>query len=271
MQLQPLINNLKLDWVNSNITDQNFPYKEMPKGEVSIFTISKRMTTAEIEAKMDKQNLRPATIHEMLAWAKDSWNGKDFIIALGSVWLGSGQGRRVAYLGRHGSGRGLGLGWDNPGYAWDGGCRFLAVSKLPLETGAHIALVLGTLEAFGKVEVEHAEMGQPIINSKTKLLEVLANPAGKVIAVDLDGTICEGEFWGEGEPVPKQAMIDTMMEWYKKRAVIIIYTARQPKYYAATHGWLVKHHVPFHGIVMQMKPGADVYIDDKALNVEDLV
>ena len=28
--------------------------------------------------------------------------------------------------------------------------------------------------------------------------------------------------------------------------------------------------VPFHGIAMLMKPGADIYIDDKALNISDV-
>jgi len=106
---------------------------------------------------------------------------------------------------------------------------------------------------------------------KKKLLDVLENPNDQLIAVDMDGVICHGEFWGEGEPKPKQEMIDKIWEWYRKGAHIIIYTARQPKYYALTQSWLVKHEVPFHGIVMQVKIGADVYIDDKALNIEDVI
>lgn len=105
---------------------------------------------------------------------------------------------------------------------------------------------------------------------KDKLKKILENPNDKLIAVDLDGTLCEGEFWGEGEPVPKKETIEKVWEWYKKGAHIIIYTARQPIYYKETQSWLVKHGVPFHGITMQVKIGADIYIDDKALNVEDL-
>lgn len=105
---------------------------------------------------------------------------------------------------------------------------------------------------------------------KDKLKKILDNPAGKLLAVDLDGTLCEGEFWGEGEPIPKTDMIDKLWGWYTRGAHVIIYTARQPKFYADTHAWLIKHGVPFHGITMQMKPGADLYLDDKALNVEDL-
>ncbi len=31
---------------------------------------------------------------------------------------------------------------------------------------------------------------------KQKLQEILKNPAGKLLAIDMDGTICKGEFWG---------------------------------------------------------------------------
>ena len=105
---------------------------------------------------------------------------------------------------------------------------------------------------------------------KDKLLQILKDPNDKVIAIDMDGVLCEGEFWGEGEPIPKQDVIDKVWVWYKKGAHIFIYTARQPIYYPETHAWLIKHKVPFHGIVMMMKPGADIYIDDKALNLDDI-
>jgi hypothetical protein len=105
---------------------------------------------------------------------------------------------------------------------------------------------------------------------KDKLKKILENPRDMLIAVDLDDTLCEGQFWGEEEPKPKQEMINKVWEWYKKGAHIIIYTGRQPMYLPLTQAWLVKHEVPFHGICMQIKPGADIYIDDRALNVEDI-
>lgn len=105
---------------------------------------------------------------------------------------------------------------------------------------------------------------------KNKLLDILKNPNDKVIAVDLDGTLCHGEFWGDTEPEPNTEMIALVWKWYKNGGIIIIYTARQPRYFEATNAWLVKHDVPHHGVAMQRKIGADVYIDDKALNVEDL-
>jgi len=105
---------------------------------------------------------------------------------------------------------------------------------------------------------------------KDKLKEILTNPANKLIAVDLDGTLCKGEFWGECEPEPIKEMIDYVNNLYKKGAHIIIYTARNPEYFQATNLWLLKHNVYFHGIAMQKKIGADCYIDDKALNIEDI-
>lgn len=106
--------------------------------------------------------------------------------------------------------------------------------------------------------------------NKEKLNEVLNNPKGKLIAIDLDGTICGGEFWGDGVPTAIPSMVGFIWSLYKKGAHIIIYTARQPRYYPQTHAWLLANEVPFHGIVMNMKPGADLYIDDKALNTDDI-
>lgn len=105
---------------------------------------------------------------------------------------------------------------------------------------------------------------------KDKLKEILNNPANKLIAVDLDGTLCKGEFWGECEPEPIQERIDYINGLYKKGAHIIIYTARLPEYFEATRLWLIKYKVYYHGIAMRDKIGADVYIDDRALNIEDI-
>ncbi len=84
---------------------------------------------------------------------------------------------------------------------------------------------------------------------------------GKLIGIDLDETISTGKFW-KGEPKPIQKMIDKIWEWYKSGAHIIIFTARSPRYYALTLAWLIKHNVPFHGIMMG-KVSADYYIDSK--------
>jgi len=102
------------------------------------------------------------------------------------------------------------------------------------------------------------------------LKDILKNPANKLIAIDLDGTLCKGEFWGEGDPTPIKERIEYFNNIYKKGAHIIIYTARQPRYFIKTMAWLIKNEVMYHGIMMQQKPGADLYCDDKVININDL-
>lgn len=106
-------------------------------------------------------------------------------------------------------------------------------------------------------------------SEKELLLEHLKNPNDKLIAVDLDGTLCIGK--EEEDPEPISAMIEKVQEWYKKGAHIIIFTARPPKSYTHTAAWLTKHHVPFHGLAMSKKPAADVYVDNRALNIDDVL
>ena len=99
---------------------------------------------------------------------------------------------------------------------------------------------------------------------------ILKNPANKLIAVDMDGTLCEGKFW-VSECEPKLDVIEKINALYKKGAHIIIWTARFPKEYEMTLEWLLKHKVLFHGIAMRVKIGADIYIDDKAISLDDFI
>lgn len=105
---------------------------------------------------------------------------------------------------------------------------------------------------------------------KEKLLEIIKNPANKLIACDLDGVLCKGQFWGDGEPEPEIKRIEWLNGLYKKGAHIIIYTARNPKWFVETKLWLDKYGVMRHGISMMEKIGADCYLDDRALNIDDL-
>ena len=108
---------------------------------------------------------------------------------------------------------------------------------------------------------------------KEKLLGILAKPKGKLIAIDIDGCVCHGEWWGrkgEKEPVPDMEFIEYVNWLYNKGAHIVFYTSRNPKLYAETAAWLDKYGVMYHGIMMKRKPGASVYIDDKALNIDDI-
>lgn len=100
-----------------------------------------------------------------------------------------------------------------------------------------------------------------------ELLKIIKNPKGKLICVDLDWTLSKGEFWGKWEPEPIVKMIKYTNSLYLKWWHIVIYTARNPDWYRDTMAWLIKNWVFFHWIAMQMKPWADLYIDDKALNI----
>lgn len=108
--------------------------------------------------------------------------------------------------------------------------------------------------------------------TKEKLQAITKNPNDLLICIDMDGVICHGDWWGpqDVDPEPDEKFIEFMWSLYKKGAHLIIYTARQPRYYARTLGWLMKYEVPFHGIAMFVKPGADIYIDDKAMHPEDI-
>jgi len=127
MKLKPLIDDLKLDYINKNITDENFPYGEFQDGgDVTLFHPNRYMSSNDVTAAMENEGLRPATLHEMLIWAAENWNGEDWVIALGSVASLDGE-QHVAFLDRFDTERGLYLVWRD--YVWSGFCRFAAVRK----------------------------------------------------------------------------------------------------------------------------------------------
>ena len=107
----------------------------------------------------------------------------------------------------------------------------------------------------------------------TAVFDVIGDPKDKLINVDLDGTLCTGDYWGgKNEPKPNKEMIAKVQEWFDMGAHIIIWTGRQPRLYPDTLAWLIKHRVPFHGISMQTKLGADAYIiDDRVIRPEEIL
>lgn len=130
--LQQLIKLRKFNWVNSGITKENFPEQknDFREGEVKLFSFDKTMLSEDVIKEMDKEGYSPCTIRELLSW--DGWNGKDFIVGLGSLWRRPGGGRRIPVLGRDGVGRTLCLGWFGGG--WAGVDRFAALCKCPSDT-----------------------------------------------------------------------------------------------------------------------------------------
>lgn len=98
-------------------------------------------------------------------------------------------------------------------------------------------------------------------------MEFNENANRKVINVDIDGILTNGEKFWEMEPTPDLKTISLIRRLYKKGHIIIIHTARLWECAPDTIAWLTKHHVPFHGIYMA-KGGADYYLDDKQISAD---
>ena len=86
----------------------------------------------------------------------------------------------------------------------------------------------------------------------------------KVIAIDIDGTICTEEKTFErslAKPLP--GSIENVNSLYDKGHTVILWTARGWEQYRMTHDWLIKHGFKFHALQMG-KIIYDVFIDDRA-------
>ena len=102
----------------------------------------------------------------------------------------------------------------------------------------------------------------------------MKNTERKLIAVDLDGTLTEGDCWTAHECLtaePRCDIIKKVRDLYYDRNVIIIYTARPETMRNETEYWLRKNGVKYHALVMgNNKMGADIYVDDRAIRPEEL-
>lgn len=116
----------KFDSVNSNITEEHFP-SERIRGKVKIFHFDRFISSENAVKEMEKEGYVPANIYELLQYAEKDWNGKDVVVALGSVWRDRIHDRDVAYLWGDSGGRDLSLYWF--GIDWNAHSRFAAVRK----------------------------------------------------------------------------------------------------------------------------------------------
>jgi len=92
-----------------------------------------------------------------------------------------------------------------------------------------------------------------------------------VIAVDIDGTLCEEyEFnWHDYSVVePKEHAIAKVNLLYEIGHKIVLYTARWGCDRCVTEEWLVKYGVKYHDLIMD-KLKADVYVDDSSYRIDD--
>jgi len=97
----------------------------------------------------------------------------------------------------------------------------------------------------------------------------------KVVAVDLDGTLClEPENFNPYNPdyrnrKPFKQTILKINELYKEGWFVIIYTSRYKEDLFETRAWLNENHVKYHHIELG-KLRADLYIDQLAKRPEEL-
>jgi hypothetical protein len=129
--LEQMIAAGRYDWTNSGIIAKHFPIegKGTIEYEAKLFHFNRNISPEKAIEAMKKAGFEPATIEHLLAFAeKYSEEQRKYpIIGLGSVAEVDGA-RRVPYLRRIGSRRGLDLVWFDGD--WDSDCRFLAVRKV---------------------------------------------------------------------------------------------------------------------------------------------
>lgn len=125
--LEQLIKSHNFNYINSNITSDLFPPQDI-RGEIEILHFPNEfLTSEEIIKRGAEKGLTPANIYELLSW--EGWNGKDWVVALGSVGEVDGC-RYVPYLYRYGSRRDLYLYWFDG--RWGADCRSAFVRKSSL-------------------------------------------------------------------------------------------------------------------------------------------
>lgn len=93
----------------------------------------------------------------------------------------------------------------------------------------------------------------------------------KLFAIDIDGTLTKESCWTEEQclnATPRQEIIDLVNTLYGKHH-IVVWTSRREDLRPATEYWLSKHKVKYHALEMGHKLGADIYLDDKAINSTD--
>ncbi len=115
---------LKFDYVNPNIT-KHFTLEPVRR-ERKMFHFDRPISSKGAVKQMEKEGWSPANLAELLEYAKGEWNGKDCVVALGSI-VPIDCHHCVPCLFRCGAGRGLGLGW------WSGDW-VATIGSLPLAT-----------------------------------------------------------------------------------------------------------------------------------------
>jgi len=109
-------------------------------------------------------------------------------------------------------------------------------------------------------------------NKKNKALDVLKNPMGKLIYVDMDNTLCDGTYWLDDKQHPpvNEDYANLVRYLDDKGAFITIWTARPIKAFTVTYKWLGANNL-MAPIAMRYKGPCDLMLDDKCLNADDVL
>lgn len=93
----------------------------------------------------------------------------------------------------------------------------------------------------------------------------------KIIAVDLDGTLCEEmtDWRNYDRAVPIQENIEKVRRLKSEGNTIVIDTARFTEDREVTIKWLKRYDVPFDKVHFE-KLRADLYIDQRAKRMEEI-
>lgn len=141
--LAETIADCKFDWTNSDI-EKRFTLGEPRSADYKIFHFDRDISSEDAVKEIEKEGYSPSTLSELLAYAQNGWNDKDWVVALGSVARVHGH-RNVPCLVRGERDRILNLHWWVGG--WGGRCRFLAVRNSLLTIGAK-PFALGNSDAL---------------------------------------------------------------------------------------------------------------------------
>ncbi len=176
MKLEKLLKPLNLDWVNPDINSQNFPYVEMPKGNLELFILKEAMTGLEIEKKVIEQGLRLATIHELLIWLKDNPKEVGWFFALGSRWTDPSGRVDVPYAYVLGADRGFFLYW----FAY----RFYSFNRVLVSRPGKSPLDSGTLGSSELLDTSaRLETDKEVLNDIGFRLNKVEDQIAKILKV----------------------------------------------------------------------------------------
>jgi len=94
----------------------------------------------------------------------------------------------------------------------------------------------------------------------------------KIIAIDIDGIICEEpDHWSKYyEAKPIWNNIEIIRKLYNTLNVeIVLYSARYPEDRKVTEEWLQRFKIPYHRLVLG-KLQAHYYIDDRLITLDEI-